>query len=205
MIKQHCAGGAERAAAPRLGKGQPPPHRAPRTAHGPYDSAVGASGGAERDPVSTWFDRAAREFLDRVYARPGQWVGTRVPVPTDQEAERAAGYGIDVRGRDQLRRPRFAAAFVRSAYYQAKWHRTGRHWHDERRLTPNEVRSLRYEVGRWMPRRGLVPAGYAVRFMSKPGGEAARKAVAKMPDSQRIYLEDGEPGPKWADPVHRDW
>jgi hypothetical protein len=158
-----------------------------------------------RDPVSTWFDRDARTFLDRVYARPGQWVGTRVAAPTPVEAARAALEGINVAGRDHLGRPRWVAAFVRSAYYQHKWHRTGKSWHDDRRLTANDARGISYEVGRWMPRRGVVPAGYAVRFMSRPGGRAAMKAVGKMPESKRIFLADGSPGPRWADPATRDY
>ena len=159
-----------------------------------------------RDPISEWFDRGARDFMTRVYARPGQWVGTRVAAPSPQEIATAmVRLGINVRGRDHLGRPRWVAGFVRACYYQHKWHRTGNAWHDEKRLTANQGRGIQYEIGHWMPQRGIVPPGYAIRFRSKPGGAAAQKAARKMPDSKRIFLEDGELGPKWADPSLRDW
>lgn len=158
-----------------------------------------------RDPVSEWFDAGARQLLDRVYARPGQWVGTRVAAPTPREAARAALEGINVAGRDQWGRPRWPAALIRAVYYQHKWHRTGKLWHEDRRLTPNDTRGISYEIGRWMPVRGMVPAGYAVRVTSHPGGSAAVRAAKRKPEERRIFTDEGEPGPRWADPGLRDY
>ena len=168
-------------------------------------TSVADLGGARRDPVSELFDASAREFLDRMYARPGQWVGTRVVLPGPRQTAWAAGRGINLLGTDQWGRPRFVAAFIRACYYQAKWHRTGTRWHDDRRLTANDTRGISYEIGRLMPVRGIIPAGRAVRIRSHPGGDAAQRAVRKMPDTRRIFDDQGAPAARWADPTLRDW
>lgn len=158
-----------------------------------------------RDPVSELFDDGARGFLERVYARPGQWVGTRIGGPTPGQVALFAAQGINVLGTDQWGRDRWAAGFVRSVYYQHQWHYARGRFQAQRRTAPNDGRALRYELGRRMKALGVIPAGRAVRFLSKPGGQAAVNAAARIPASRRIFTADGEPGPRWADPADRDW
>ena len=160
--------------------------------------------GVPRDPVSELFDGPARQLLDRMYARPGQWVGTRIVAPSPNQVAYFAMGGINVLGKDHMGRPRWSAGFVRAVYYQAKWHRTGSRWHADRRLTPNQARGISYEVGRMLPVLGVIPAGRAVRIKSHPGGAAAQRAVARLPRSERIY--DGDrPGARYSAVADRDW
>lgn len=136
---------------------------------------------AQRDPVSVLFDSAARRFLERAYAAPGEWVTTRVALPTAEQTIWAARQGIDVHGRDHLGRPRWTAGFVRAIYHQAQWYRTGNKWVTSRRMTPNETRTIGYEIGRWMPERGVIPAGRLVSIRSITRAEA-RRAAERAPE-----------------------
>ena len=160
---------------------------------------------AERDPVSVLFDRGARILLERAYARPGQWVGTRIAFPSPRHVAHFATLGINVLGTDHLGRDRWVAGFIRSVYWLNKWHFTKSGYRAERRTTYNEGRAVQYELGRRMPVLGIIPAGRAVRIRTRPGGQAARNAARKMPDSKRIYTDDKQPGERFSDPNDRDW
>jgi hypothetical protein len=157
----------------------------------------------ERDPVSVLFDAGARRLLERAYARPGTWAGTRIKAPTPAEAAYFAAQGINVYGRDEIGRDRWAAGFVRAVYYQHRNYRTGRGW-GGRRLAPYDGRAIRYELGRQLRALGVIPAGRAVRIKSVPGGPAARRAAERLPYSQRIITDSG-PGPAQAIAADRDW
>jgi hypothetical protein len=157
----------------------------------------------ERDPVSVLFDEGARRLLERAYARPGQWIGTRVKAPSAAEAGWFAAQGINVYGRDQIGRDRWAAGFIRAVYYQHRNYRTGRGW-GGRRLAPYDGRAIRYELGRQLRELGVIPAGRAVRIKSVPGGPAAVRAAERLPYSQRILTDSG-PGPLISVAADRDW
>lgn len=160
--------------------------------------------GYERDPVSELFDRGARALLERAYDRPSQWAGTRLKAPTAAEVAWFGAQGINVLGRDELGRDRWAAGFIRAVYYQHKWHRTGRGW-GPRRMVPNDGRAIRYELGAMKRALGVIPAGRAVRIVSVPGGQAAYRAAARLPEARRIWAAEGDPGGRWADAADRDW
>lgn len=153
--------------------------------------------------MSVLFDAGARRLLERAYDRPGQWIGTRVAAPSPAEAAYFASQGINVYGRDQLGRDRWAAGFIRAVYYQHRNYRTGRGW-GGRRLAPYDGRAIRYELGRQLRELGVIPAGRAVRIRSVPGGPAAQRAAEKLPYSQRILTDSG-PGPAQAIAADRDW
>ncbi|HTX65633.1 MAG TPA: hypothetical protein VMD31_07660, partial [Opitutaceae bacterium] len=57
--------------------------------------------GAQRDPVSTWFDAAARQLLERAYANQGQWTGQYLAPPSPRARARLALYGADPYARDR--------------------------------------------------------------------------------------------------------
>ena len=160
---------------------------------------------SRRDPVSELFDRGARTLLERAYARPGQWVGTRVAFPSARHVAYFAGEGINVLGQDQWGRDRWAAGFIRAVYYQHKWFYSQGQLRSERRTTANQTRAVRYELGRRMPVRGVIPAGRAVRIRVEAGGGKAMAAVKRLPESRRIYDDSGSPAARWADPNERDW
>ncbi len=155
-----------------------------------------------RDPVSVLFDGGAERLLRRAYARPGRWVGTRLADPAPRHVAHFARSGINVLGGDNAAtlsgkhedmRSRWGRGFARAVYYQHK------------RLRPAGSRAIVIEVGRRVPVRGVIPAGRAVRIRTRPGGEAAKWAVARKPDDDRIYDDEGEAAGRWADPDRRDW
>jgi hypothetical protein len=160
---------------------------------------------SRRDPVSELFDRGARTLLSRAYARPGQWVGTRLAFPSARQVAHFGGQGINVLGTDQWGRDRWAAGLIRAVYYQHKWFYSQGRLRSEKRMAANDARSIRYELGRRMPVLGVIPAGRAVRIMVNPGGQAAMRAVKRLPDSRRIYDNTGNTAGRWADPAARDW
>ena len=107
----------------------------------------------------------------------------------------------DVRG--GRAKTRWARAFVRACYDQHKWWSggPGEGWRLRKRTVAREAQGLRFEVGRAVPARGVIPAGRAVRVMLAEGGAAKARAVAKIP-AEQIWANGG---PAWADPERRDW
>lgn len=179
-------------------------------------------GGATRDPVSVLFDRQARILLARVYRLPrGVWAGVRVAPPTARHLAWAAGRGMDLLGPDNAStasgqhedaRTRWLRGMVRALYYQHKWYSDARGggMRDEKRTTPASTGALQVEVGGWLgPRteRGVivVPGGHAVRARLQYGGKTARRVVQAMPDSDRIWTDDGAPAARFSLVERRDW
>ena len=160
-----------------------------------------------RDPLSELFDPAARRLLDRAYAAPGQWAGTRVADPNMRQIRYANSHGIYPLAKDDvpggLAKTRWARAFVRACYHQHKWWSAGGGpgWRSVKRTTYRDAGALVVEVGRAVPARGVIPAGRAVRVKLMAGGSAKARAVSKTPDA-RIWADGG---PAWADPGRRDW
>ena len=164
-----------------------------------------------RDPVAVQFDPAAAKLLRRAYAQRGGWVGTYVKNPSPTWMVWGAQHGINLLGKDTAgggqARTRWCRAFLRSVYYQHEWFYYQTRGLDlgDRRVTKYRGKALEYQVGtvRLDP-RGLV-VGRAVRIRLLSGGQAARRAVEKLPDSKRIYDDDGQAAGRWADPAARDW
>lgn len=173
--------------------------------------ARGPDGLIVRDPVSELFDGAARKLLARAYDRPGLWTETRLANPSARHLAWGFAQGINLLGPDPAEtlegshinaRSAWARGFVRAAYYQHRWYyRQGRGLGPMKRVTPNRVLALRFQVGRMMPPRGVVPAGRVVALQVLPGGQAARRAVARLGDDERIFTADGLHGGRAAVPV----
>ena len=169
----------------------------------------------KRDPVSVMFDRGARRLLSRAYARPGQWVGTRVAIPDARTARHLASLGIQWAGPDRPSahggrgldaRTRWVRGFVRALYYQHKNYSGGGGWRDSKRAVPRHSGAIEIQVGRAMAAAAGAPAGRAVRVrFHTAGGQAAKDAAQRRSDSARIYTDDGAPGARWSDPALRDW
>jgi len=147
--------------------------------------------GQRPDPVSVAWEAAAQHALDKAREARGAWWGTRLADPTPQQVARWAREGIDVTGRDpvryQLARGRWQRAFMRAVY----------------RL--EDRRSIEVQIGRKYPRRGVIPSGRYMRIRVKRGGSVAMRAVERKPARDRIYLDDGSPGGRYAQWSARDW
>ena len=166
--------------------------------------------------MSVPFDRGARILLQRAYARPGEWVGTRLAdPPPGRAAQFAAWYGINIMGPDnaptasgtrQNAHTRWGRGFVRALYYQHKWWsgQGGRGWRQTRRTSPRSAGALRVEWGIRKPAVGVIPAGRAVRVQLARGGSVAMRAVQAKDESARIYVGRETAG-RWSDPEARDW
>jgi hypothetical protein len=163
------------------------------------------------------FDAGARRLLARAYAKPGEWVMTRLADPTPGEAARClAWYGINVLGPDnaptqsgrrQDAHTRWGRGFVRALYYQHKWWSGlgSSGWRASKRTTPRTAGALQVEWGRRLPVLGVIPAGRAVRVRLARGGQAAAKAVAAKGEGARIYDARGNPAGRHAEASERDW
>jgi hypothetical protein len=178
---------------------------------------------AQRDPVSLLFDRQARALLTRVYRLPrGAWAGVRVPPPTLAHLSWAQmTLGISLLGPDNAStlsgqhddaRTRWLRGMVRALYYQHKWYSDARGggMRTQKRTTPASAGALQVEVGGWLgPRmersRIVVPGGHAVRVRLQYGGKTARRVVQSMPDSERIWTDDGQRAARFSDITRRDW
>jgi hypothetical protein len=163
------------------------------------------AGPGERDPVSVLWDGAAGQLLGRARRARGQWAGTRIADPSPrQRAALLASYGINPDGPDNASaqggrrgglnaRTRWARGFVRAVYYV----------NDTRHGGPGLA--LEVEVGVHKPPLGVIPAGRAVRLRVRRGGSVAARAVARKPDSKRIFNGEGVPAGRFSDPALRDW
>lgn len=172
--------------------------------------ALGADGLIERDPVSELWDGPARRLLERAYTRQGQWTETRLANPGARQLAWAASQGINLLAPDPVQtlsgshinaRSVWVRGFIRAVYYQHRWYyRQGSGLGSSRRATPNRSLAIRFQVGRLMPVRGVVPAGRLVSIMALPGGQAALRAVQRMPDRERIFADDGSQAGASIDP-----
>jgi len=177
--------------------------------------------GPARDPVSELFDRQARQLLARTYRLPrNAWAGVRVPPPSRNQVSWAAARGIDLHGPDNAStegahydaRTRWLRAFVRSLNYQHKWYSDARGGglRTEKRTTPASTGALEVEVGGWLApvmREGSIvtAGGNGVRVRLRYGGKTARRVVQGMPDSKRIWTDEGNPGARFSYRSLRDW
>lgn len=173
--------------------------------------------GFSRDPVSQLFDRGARVLLERVYANPGQWQGTRLADPTpEHRGYFTSMYGIDVDGPDNAptvsgkrmnAHNRWCRGFTRAVFYQHRWYSgtRGGGWRAERRTTKRSAGALELEWGRRVPAVGVIPAGRAVRARLRRGGKAADQAVQQRADVDRIYDDAGNQAGRSAVVEGRDW
>jgi len=176
--------------------------------------------GHARDPVSELFDAGARRLLARAYASPGTWVGTRLADPGPRHRAFLASRGINPDGPDPVNAlpgsgvkaySRWARGFVRALYFQHRWFsgNPGGGFRSTRRTVARDASALEVQVGRHLPggpQAGtvLVP-GRAIRVRVRRGGQQAMNAVKRLPDSRRIYADDGTPAARWADPALRDY
>jgi hypothetical protein len=161
---------------------------------------------AQRDPLSLWWDRGARDLLARAYDAPrGTWVGTRAADPGPAARVYLASVGIDWKGPDNPSVPgrrgglnardRWTRAFVRALYYNHRLQMAG----------AGRADALEVDIGRRVIPRGIIPAGRAVRVRIRQGGRSSYHAAKRMSDRDRIYADDGSHAARSSALELRDW
>lgn len=159
---------------------------------------------ADRDPISKWFDPAARRLLTRAYASPGAWVGVFVAPPSPrQRAMAALEHGIWNLGELDRGEPRWIRAFKRSAYWHLRYYgRAGSIDFSQRRAAAGYdaqfAASLEWQTGKRVMRSGWPTRRWAVRVRLHTASAAAAWGA-----------QDRAARGKWADGMarldQRDW
>ena len=157
---------------------------------------------ATRDPLSEWFDPAARRLIERAYANRGQWTGVYLAPPTPLQRAHASRMGFyDLAERDRWGEQRWVRAFKRSVYYQLKKHG----WHDAPRWTETRASgwpgvSLQWETGQRVLKRGWPSRRWAIRVKVDAGGSAAARAARAKPAGEQWVG-----AARQSTPADRDW
>jgi hypothetical protein len=142
---------------------------------------------ATRDPLSEWFDPAARRLIERAYASRGQWTGVYLAPPTPLQRAHAARLGFyDLAERDRWGEQRWPRAFKRAVYWNLKkhgWHDRPR-WDDWRASAWPAV-ALEWQTGARVLRPGWPSRRWAVRVRLHDGGSAASRAARAKPAAER--------------------
>jgi hypothetical protein len=142
---------------------------------------------ATRDPLSEWFDGAARNLISRAYDNRGQWTGVYLASPTPVQRAHAALLGVyDLNERDRWGERRWVRAYKRSVYYQLKRHgfADAPRW-EQTRVSVWPAVALEWETGQLIRKQGWPVRRRAIRVRLHDGGKAARRAVDRFPDSRR--------------------
>ena len=140
-------------------------------------------GAFRRDPLSELFDEGARHLLARAYARPDQWVVTRLLDPSPMLAARLAAEGDPWDGPDpiegQLYRDRWTRAFARALWHQHQFWSDGTGgWRGRKRIIPAQALTIRVRAGRRFPPSKGLGTGRQVRVMvTKRTAETRRYAA----------------------------
>lgn len=145
---------------------------------------------AQRDPVSVWFDEAARQYLERAYRNQGEWTGQYLAPPSPRALARLALMGVNPYARDRWGEVRWVRAYKRAVYFQLKHYgtRTGMDYGTER-TSPWPARSLEWQTGARIQKAGWPQRRWAIRVRVHPTGAAASRAAReKVPDQQRWII-----------------
>lgn len=143
--------------------------------------------GVRRDPLSEWFDTAARRLIRRAYANRGQWVGVYLAPPTVLQRAYAARLGIyDLYERDRWGEQRWVRAYKRSVYYNLKKHgfSDAPRW-DQTRVSAWPAVALEWQTGKRVILKGWPTRRWAIRVRLHDGGSAARRAAERKPASEQ--------------------
>lgn len=147
----------------------------------------------ERDPASVAFDGAARRLLERAYASPGQWVGTYLSQPSTGWIAWGWAHGIGLRERDRWGEVRWVRAYKRAVYWQLRTYGYARELGTTPRVSDTAARSLEWETGKLIMKKGWPGRRWAIRVRLHAGGLAAERAVrSKRPPAERYTGPAGQ-------------
>jgi len=140
---------------------------------------------ATRDPLSEWFDPAARRLIERAYAHRETWCGVYLAPPTLTQRAYAARLGIyDLGERDRWGEQRWVRAYKRAVYYQLKKHGFADGFRpDVFRASPWPGVALEWETGKRVLKAGWPTRRWAIRVRLHKGGGAARRAAERKGDT----------------------
>jgi hypothetical protein len=161
----------------------------------------------KRDPLSEWFDAAARRLLERAYRHRGEWTGIYLAQPGLRQHAAAARIGIwDLRERDRWGEVRWVRAFKRAVF----WHHRMYGYSDEfrpgrPRASDHAGTSLEWQTGQLVMKSGWPGRRWAIRVRIHPAGaEAGHAAAEKIPASRRWVIA-GQPTARQSTIADRDW
>jgi hypothetical protein len=159
----------------------------------------------QRDPISVWFDPAARAFLERAYRAQGEWAGQYLAPPSPRALARLAAYGINPYARDRWGEVRWVRAYKRAVYYQLRLYgtREGMSYGRER-VSKWPARSLEWQTGARVLRAGWPQRRWAIRVRLHPTGRAASAAARSIPASRR-WIVNGRATDRQSTPADRDY
>ncbi len=159
----------------------------------------------QRDPVSAWFDPAARRLLERAYAAQGEWAGQYLAPPSPRALAHLALIGVNPYGRDRWGEVRWVRAYKRAVYYQLKLYgtRDGMNY-AQQRVSKWPARSLEWQTGARVLRAGWPQRRWAIRIRIHPTGAAATRAARSIPASRR-WMVNGRPTARQSTPADRDY
>lgn len=160
-----------------------------------------------RDPLSEWFDAAARRLLERAYAHRGQWTGIYLAPPSIAHQISAAALGfLDLWERDRWGEIRWVRAFKRSVFWN---HKTYGYSSDFRAGQPRAAdhagTSLEWQTGQRVYKAGWPSRRWAIRVRVHPGGTAAHQAAAAIPASRRWVDPAGRATSRQSTAADHDW
>jgi hypothetical protein len=161
---------------------------------------------AQRDPVSEWFDAAARQLLERAYRNQGAWTGQYLAPPSPRAIARLALMGVNPYGRDRWGEVRWVRAYKRAVYFQLKKHGTAAGMDYARyRTSPWPARSLEWQTGARIQKAGWPQRRWALRVRIHPTGRAAHLAAQeKTPDRER-WIVGGRVTDRQSTPANRGY
>lgn len=162
----------------------------------------------ERDPLSTWFDGTAANWLARAYRNAGSWEGLYLAPPTKiRQAQAAAELGIYNLGeKDRWGLDRWTRALKRAAYFQHKNYGYAAEFRfGEERASDRAATALRWETGPLVLKSGWPQRRRQLSIMVVPAGWAANQAVRSERADRQFTAPAGAEFRSMPVPRDRPW
>jgi hypothetical protein len=162
----------------------------------------------ERDPLSTWFDRVAADWLARAYRAPGTWAGLYLAPPSKtRRAQAAVELGIgNLAEKDRWGLDRWTRGLKRATYYQHKTYGyAGEFRAGDPRADDGAATALRWDLGPLVLKQGWPQRRRELHIMIAPAGMLAELAVSMVPPSQRYTSPAGAGYRSKPAPPDRPW
>jgi hypothetical protein len=175
---------------------------------------------SRRDPLSVWFDPAARRLLERAYRSKGEWTGVYLAPPSIAQRARAAveGEAGDLtRERDRWGEVRWVRAFKRATFWQLN-HYGSRNGLRGLGGEPNAVGTaktggggwaapvrLEWDTGQRVRLAGWPTRRWAIRVRIHGGGAATSRAGLARPERERWIGDDGRPTSRQSTIADQPW
>lgn len=149
----------------------------------------------QRDPVSVWFDPAARRLVERAYLVKGEWAGVYVGPPTPAQWARLGMLGINPYERDRWGEQRWIRAYKRSVFWLLNHYGGVSGLHDEPltgAYSGTWVSPVRgqWETGLLVHKAGWPTRRRAVRFRIHAGGSRTSRIGKELAPKGKRWIDD---------------